>query len=100
MLTLETAALAGLSTPRCWKSWQVHSSPRIGRGFQISYTYDYVNKLRRTRAELILNHVNPNVLGFGQGSVGSIRGLNLAAVRPTTVQVPNSTFRVATQVKA
>jgi hypothetical protein len=29
--------------------------------------YDYINKLCRTQAEIILNHVNPNVHGFGQG---------------------------------
>jgi hypothetical protein len=29
--------------------------------------YDYITKLCRTWAEVILNHVNPNVYGIGQG---------------------------------
>jgi hypothetical protein len=35
--------------------------------FKIPYVYDNTTKLRRTQAELILNHVNPNVRGMGQG---------------------------------
>jgi hypothetical protein len=35
--------------------------------FKISYEYDYITKLRRTQAELILNHLRPNVHGIGQG---------------------------------
>jgi hypothetical protein len=35
--------------------------------FKISYAYDYVAKLFTTQAEVILNHVNPNIHGFGQG---------------------------------
>jgi hypothetical protein len=35
--------------------------------FKIPYVYDYVSKLFRTQAEVILNHVNPNVRGIGQG---------------------------------
>jgi hypothetical protein len=34
---------------------------------KIPYVFDYITKLRRTPAELILNHVNPNVRGIGQG---------------------------------
>jgi hypothetical protein len=37
--------------------------------FEIPYVYDYVNKLCRAQAELILNHVNSNVRGVGQGEV-------------------------------
>jgi predicted transcriptional regulator len=29
--------------------------------------YDYITKLCRTQEETILNHVNPNVHGIGQG---------------------------------
>jgi hypothetical protein len=36
--------------------------------FRIPYVYDYVTKLYRTQAEVILNHVNPNVRGIGQGA--------------------------------
>jgi hypothetical protein len=35
--------------------------------FKISYVHEYIIKLCRTEAELILNHVNPNVRGIGQG---------------------------------
>jgi hypothetical protein len=34
--------------------------------FKIPYVYDYITKLRRTQAEVILNHVDPNVHGIGQ----------------------------------
>jgi hypothetical protein len=29
--------------------------------------YDYITKLCRTQAEVIVNHENPNVRGIGQG---------------------------------
>jgi hypothetical protein len=35
--------------------------------FEIPYVYDYITKLCRTQAEVILNHVNPDVHGTGQG---------------------------------
>jgi hypothetical protein len=35
--------------------------------FEITYVHDYITKLWRIQAELILNHVNPNVRGIGQG---------------------------------
>jgi hypothetical protein len=35
--------------------------------FKIPYVYDHITKLCRTQAEVILNHLNPNVLGIGQG---------------------------------
>jgi hypothetical protein len=34
--------------------------------FKIPYVYDYITKLCRTQAEVILNHVNPNVHGIRQ----------------------------------
>jgi predicted secreted Zn-dependent protease len=33
---------------------------------KIPYVYDYINKLCRTQAEVILNHVNPTVRDTGQ----------------------------------
>jgi hypothetical protein len=62
--------------------------------FKISYVYDYINKLCRRQAEIILNHENPIVREIGQGKpgIGNIRGLNLAAVKSTTVQVSDSRF--------
>jgi hypothetical protein len=34
--------------------------------FKIPYVYEYITELCRTEAEVILNHVNPNVRGTGQ----------------------------------
>jgi hypothetical protein len=47
--------------------------------------YDYISKLCRQQAELILNHENANIRNIGQGKPR--RGLNLAAVKHMTVQV-------------
>jgi hypothetical protein len=35
--------------------------------FKIPYLYDYVTKLCRAQAEVILNHVNPKLRGIEQG---------------------------------
>jgi hypothetical protein len=35
--------------------------------FKIPYVYDYITKLCRRQAEVILNHKNPNVRAIGQG---------------------------------
>jgi hypothetical protein len=35
--------------------------------FKIPYMYGYIAKLCRTQEEVILNNVNPNVHGIGQG---------------------------------
>jgi hypothetical protein len=35
--------------------------------FKIPYAYDCITKLCRTQAEVIVNQVNPNVRGTGQG---------------------------------
>jgi hypothetical protein len=35
--------------------------------FKIPYMYDYITKLCRLQAEVILNHVNPNVHGTEKG---------------------------------
>jgi hypothetical protein len=45
--------------------------------FKIPYVYDYITKLRRTQAEVILNHVNPNVRGTGQGEAMHKKRLKL-----------------------
>jgi hypothetical protein len=37
--------------------------------FKILYVYNYVTSLWRTQAEVIVNHVNPNVHDTGQGEV-------------------------------
>jgi hypothetical protein len=35
--------------------------------FKIPYVYDYITELCRAQVEVILNHVNANVRGIGQG---------------------------------
>jgi hypothetical protein len=35
--------------------------------FKIPYVYDYITKLCRRQAEIILNHEHPNILAIGQG---------------------------------
>jgi hypothetical protein len=35
--------------------------------FKIPYVYDYLAKLCRMQAEVILNHLNPNIHSTGQG---------------------------------
>jgi hypothetical protein len=35
--------------------------------FKIPYVYNYIAKLCRRQAEIILNHENPNVRSIGQG---------------------------------
>jgi hypothetical protein len=55
--------------------------------FIIPCVYDYINKLRRTQAEVILNiEIQTQVvLDKEKPCIGSIRGLNLPAVKLTTV---------------
>jgi hypothetical protein len=47
---------------RCTPVHKLHAT------FKIPYVCDYATKLRRTQAEVILNHVNPNVHCTGQGA--------------------------------
>jgi hypothetical protein len=42
------------------------SAHKLHMAFKIPYVYDYITKLCRTQAEVILNHVNPNVHGIEQ----------------------------------
>jgi hypothetical protein len=35
--------------------------------FKVPYMYDYIIELCRTQAEVILNHINPDLSGIGQG---------------------------------
>jgi hypothetical protein len=54
-------------------TWRIHTERTVAKAlcmymaFKIPYVYDYITKLCRMQAELILNHVNPNVCGIGQG---------------------------------
>jgi hypothetical protein len=60
--------------------------------------YDYIIELFRTQAEVILNHVIPNVRGIGEGEAmqRNIRNFNLAADRPTTFHLANRSVREVT----
>jgi hypothetical protein len=57
--------------------------------FQIPYVYDYITKLCKKQAEVIKNHENENVryMEKAKPSIENIKGLNLAAVICTTVEV-------------
>jgi hypothetical protein len=59
--------------------------------WKIPYVYDYIPKLFRKQAEIIQKHMYV-VLDKERPCIGSIRGLNLAAVKPTTVHVINCHF--------
>jgi hypothetical protein len=75
-------------SPDHWKFSKAYSGSRFAHGFETSVyicTYDYITKLCGQQAEVVRNHENANVRNMGQGE--NIRGLNLAAVKHTTVQV-------------
>jgi hypothetical protein len=57
--------------------------------FKLPYIYDYITKLSRKQIEVIHIHENANVRNIGKTNpdTGNIRGLNLAAVKHTTVEV-------------
>jgi hypothetical protein len=66
----------------------------LHKTFNILYIYDYITKLCRKQTKIIQNHGNANVHNIWQGEprhiIGNLRGLNLLAVKRTTVQM----FRV------
>jgi hypothetical protein len=39
----------------------------LNKAFSIPYVYDYMTKLSRQQAKVILNYENPNVRNIGQG---------------------------------
>jgi hypothetical protein len=61
------------------------------QGFQYSVhlQIDYITKLCRKQAKIIKNNGNANVRNIGQGEpdIENLRGLNLVAVKRTTVEV-------------
>jgi hypothetical protein len=69
--------------PRRTPVHDLHMAPNL------PYVYDYITELCRQQAEVIQNHENKYVRSIAQGEVRHIkkRGLNLAAVSLTTVQV-------------
>jgi hypothetical protein len=58
----------------------------------LSYVYVYITKLCRQQAELIKYHGNEHVRIYDKAKpdIGNIRGLNLAAVKLTTIQVTST----------
>jgi hypothetical protein len=69
--------------PRCTPVRDLHTA------FNLLYVYDYIKKLCRKQAEVIHNHENKHVRGIGKvkPDIENLRDLNLAVVKPTTVQV-------------
>jgi hypothetical protein len=59
----------------------------LHKAFSIPYVYDYMTKLSRQQAEVILNQENANVriLDKAKPGTGNTRGLNLGAIERTTV---------------
>jgi hypothetical protein len=57
--------------------------------FEIPFAYDYIIKLCRQQAEVIQNHDNEMIATLDKAKpiTENIGGLNLAAVKHTTVQV-------------
>ena len=54
--------------------------------YRIPHVHDFMPKICRQQAEVIRNHDNESVLTIGQ-----VRGLNLAAVKYTAVQMSVAT---------
>jgi hypothetical protein len=69
--------------PRCTLVCELHTT------FNIPYVYDFITKLCRQQAEVILNHDMKMfaTLNKAKPYTENTRGLNLAAVKHTTVQV-------------
>jgi hypothetical protein len=73
----------------------IDNSPRrtptrdLHMAFKLLYIYDYTTKLCRQQTEVIQNRENADARNIGQSEpdTGNIRGLNLAAVKHTTVQM-------------
>jgi hypothetical protein len=58
--------------------------------FKIPYVYDHITKSCRKQAEVIHNHLNPNMHATGQGEAMHRkykRKYNLAEVKPAAVRV-------------
>jgi hypothetical protein len=68
---------------RCTPVWELQVA------FEIPYMYDCITKLCRTQAEVIPNHVNPNVHGLEQGEARQRKRQKLGD-RPATIQQTNS----------
>jgi hypothetical protein len=67
LVKLEEAVFSMRSAPRLYDGPAAAQVRELHAAFEISYVYDYVIKLCRTHAEVLLNHVNSNVHGIVQG---------------------------------
>jgi hypothetical protein len=69
--------------PKCTPVHKLHMS------FRVPYIYDYITKLCRQQAEVKQNHKNADVRDIGKmkSYAENIRGLSLAEVKLTTVQI-------------
>jgi hypothetical protein len=54
------------SSPHNWKTWQTHNCT-WNVTFKIPYVYNYITRLCRTEAEVILSHRKQTVHGIGEG---------------------------------
>jgi hypothetical protein len=61
---MKTEQLLGYGFSMCFLCTPVHD---VHLAFKIPYVYDYITKLYRRQAEVILNHKNPNVRAIIQG---------------------------------
>jgi hypothetical protein len=61
----------------------------LNMAFKPPYIYDYITKLCRQQTEVIQNHENANVRKIGKNEARhrKYKGLNLPAVKHTTVQM-------------
>jgi hypothetical protein len=76
---LQNKVLRTIETfPRCTSVRDLYMA------FNLPYVCDYITKLCRRQAEVVQNHENEHVRGIGPGEA---RGLNLAAIKRTTVPV-------------
>jgi hypothetical protein len=64
---LKTAPPAGQNTPRCRKSSQAHTRPRVARSFQNSLPALVYNSIMQDKGRSNLKHVNRNAYAIGQG---------------------------------
>jgi hypothetical protein len=89
MSPIEIAATAKSSSPRHWQSARRTSIRDMHKAFQISYVYDYITKSCRQKLKSteIMKMQMFATLDKAKPDTENIRGLNLAAVMCTTVQV-------------
>jgi hypothetical protein len=80
---LKIAAHAKQGSAHHWIFSNVHTGPRFAHSFQPSVCIRLCNKIVQAKAEVIQNHEKDKV----KPDVENIRGLNLAVVKLTTVQL-------------